>query len=125
MYYLHLLDGGRNHRGSIVAITEDENPPKVEHNIGGSKLMDRNGPECFDNGWILGPVHTENNAKKLAFAIAREYNYDVMIDEQCIGLPYDLSKAAAALGSVKSKAKAAAARRNGRMGGRPHKVSND
>lgn len=122
MFYLHLLDGSRNHRGSIVAITETETAPVIEYNIGGSKLVDENGkPETFDIGWKLGPVPTKNNAKKLAYAIAREYNYDVMVDGQRIGLPYDTSKAAATLGSIKSTAKAEASRRNGAKGGRPKK----
>lgn len=123
MFYLHLLDGGRNHRGSVIAITETEEDPILEININGSKIIDiSNGkPETFDTGWKLGPVPTKNNAKKLAYAIAREYNYDVMVDGEVIGLPYSTSAAAAILGSVKSKAKATAARVNGQKGGRPRK----
>jgi hypothetical protein len=123
MFYLHLLDGSRNHRGSVIAITETEVAPVIEHNIGGSKLVDETGkPETFDAGWKLGPVRTKNNAEKLAYTIAREYNYDVMIDGRVVGLPYDTSAAAATLGRSKSEAKATAARANGRKGGRPRKT---
>jgi hypothetical protein len=124
MFYLHLLDGGRNHRGSIVAITKSEDTPILEININGSRLVNiTNGEaETFDTGWKLGPVPTKNNAKKLAYAIAREYNYDVMVDGELAGLPYSISAAAAALGSIRSAAKAAAVRRNGQKGGRPRKA---
>ena len=123
MFYLHFLDGSRNHRGSVVVITETETAPVIEHNVGGSKLVDKTGKaETFDTGWKLGPVPTKNNAKKLAYAIAREYNYDVMIDGRVVGLSYDTSVAAAALGAVKSKKKAAASRENGKKGGRPRKT---
>lgn len=124
MFYLHLLDGGRNHRGSIVVITESEDAPILEININGSKLVNiaNEKPETFDIGWKLGPVSIKNNAKKLAYAIAREYNYDVMVDGELAGLPYSISASAAALGSIKSAAKAAAVRENGRKGGRPRKA---
>lgn len=124
MFYLHLLDGGRNHRGSIIAVTKTEDAPILEINISGSRLVNiANGrPETFDTGWKLGPVPTKSNAQKLAYAIAREYNYDVMVDGELVGLPYTPNQAATVLGRSKSTAKAIASRANGRKGGRPRKA---
>lgn len=123
MFYLHFLDGSRNHRNSIVALTETEAPPTVEHNIGGLGISSSNGKlETYDAGWVLGPVLTKNNAEKLAKTIAGAYNYDVMIDGEIIGLPYmpavELGRKG---GQVITLAKSAAARANGRKGGRPRK----
>lgn len=123
MFFLHLLDGSRVHRGSVIAVTENETAPIIQHNICGSNLIDENGtPETFDNGWMLGPVPTKNNAKKLAYAIAREYNYDVMVDGEVIGLPYAPAAELGRMGGQStSTAKQQASRANGRKGGRPRK----
>lgn len=124
MFWLHFLDGGRNHRGSIIAITESDTHPVVEINIGGSKLVNitKGKPETLDPGWKLGPLPNVHIARQYAYAIASVGNYDVMVDGEFMGLPYapavELGRKG---GQATSEAKAKAARKNGRMGGRPRK----
>lgn len=125
MYYLHLLDGTRNHRSTIIWIATDANPPRVKHNIGGSRLIDSNGNiEHYDNGWMLGPVATEHEAKMYAITIAEQFNWLVALGSK-ITDTQDLRKsfAAAALGSITSERKAASSRENGKRGGRPRKTN--
>lgn len=85
MFYLHFMDGDRVHRGSVIAITESDTVPVIEHNVGGSKLVDENGvPETFDNGWKLGPLDSTHYAKNIALAIAREINCKVLVGGKVI-----------------------------------------
>lgn len=124
MFYLHFMDGGRVHRGSIVVITETEESPVIEHNIGGSVLGSYDGkPEIYDAGWKLGPLENKNVARQYAYAIASVGNYDVMIDGELTGLPYapavELGRKG---GRSTSEAKRRASQANGRKGGRPKKV---
>jgi hypothetical protein len=85
-YYLHKLDGSRCHRGSIIVVDNDPTAPTIEHNIGGSPLIDRDGaPQTYDRLWTLGPVTTRNEATVLAGIIAARWCYDAMIDGKLIG----------------------------------------
>lgn len=118
-YYLHRLDGSRLHIDSVIIVSETSDPPTVV-----TGLVSNGTNCCMDKSWMLGPVETRNEAVGLATAIARRYNWDVEIDGQPMRLPQeyiDRREAAAAMGAATGEAKRAAARENGRKGGRPRK----
>lgn len=104
-YYLHQLDGTRAHRSTIIMITQDANPPVVLHDVGGSPLINSEGkPEAYDNGWMMGPLATENAALKSAVALAQSYNWIVWHDGQQLDVP----RPALGLGDVMTTSEAAA-----------------
>lgn len=117
MYYLHLLDGSHLHRDTIIVIDEKSEPTNIE-----IELYTDGIKAGYKTAWTLGPVPTENEARGLALAIAKRYNYDVMRDGELMRLPQSyMSEIASILGSKKTDKKAAASRENGRRGGRPKK----
>lgn len=123
MYYLHLLDGTRHHRSSVVWVSSEAASPHIEHHVGDSPLIDRDGnAQFYDTRWTLGPVTTAAEAKTLAITIAERYNYLASFDGRIMDTrDWRKSLAGASLGSTKSDAKADAARANGKKGGRPRK----
>lgn len=85
MYYLHLLDGTRYHRHSIILINQDAATPHVAVTVGDIALVNQDGtPVYFDNRWQLSPVDSEAEAKSLAIAIAERYNYEVILNNKSV-----------------------------------------
>lgn len=105
MYYLHLLDGTRHHRDTLIWISQDAAPPRVPHLIGGNPIIDKNGnPQFFDSRWFLGPVESVAEAKTLATTIGERYNYKVFFEGQVmhagdarLGVHYITSREAQAI----------------------------
>lgn len=76
-YCLHLLDGSRLHRDSVIVVNESSESPVIETAL---RNVSKGENLCVDKSWMLGPVTTHNEAKVLALIIAARYNYDVIID---------------------------------------------
>jgi len=130
MYYIHMMDGGRCHRDSVVWVSGESTPPQVEHQIGNNPIVDSKGnPVMFDAKWTLGPVESENEAMALSSLIAARYNHkicfmggDWVYSDKFDDIWREISRMnASRMGRSTSEAKSAAARQNGKRGGRPRK----
>jgi hypothetical protein len=119
-YYLHQV---KTIRDTIIVVDNTPVMAATVIYINDQPVIDADGkPVPNQIGWTLGPVETRNEAEVLSLAIAKRYNYDILIDGQLLNLPLiDRSQAASAMGSVTGGKKAAASRENGARGGRPRK----
>ncbi len=124
MFYLHQI---LTPRDTIIEISESSVPAPGHLELNGHPLIHEDGGVVQNRaGWTLGPIASDTEAYTLATIIAAHYNNDVMADGELLRLPYVPDSAgvmAAALGrrggQSTSPAKSAAARTNGKRGGRP------
>jgi hypothetical protein len=128
MYYLHQI---KTPRDTIIEISENPESQPGHIEINGYPLVYTDGSIVQNTaGWTLGPMTERTEAERLASIIARANNWDVMMGNELLRLPYmtdtnpeTISAAMSALGKRTSPRKAAASAANGRKGGRPKKTT--